>query len=106
VPRNALTSQSSSISRTEVTFARSNALRRATNRISQDPSFSVGAQAATQNILRESEEGNARMILPATYGDDGFLTGQWTVYSGLGNDSEDESVTPGDNSVVPEGAWT
>jgi hypothetical protein len=64
-------------------------LQRAANIISQDPSFSVGPQAAAQNILRESEEGNAIIVPPATYRDNGFFTGQWTVYSGLGSDSEE-----------------
>jgi hypothetical protein len=34
------------------------------------------------------------------------FTGQWTVYSGLGSDSEDESATPEDNLTVPESART
>jgi ribosomal silencing factor RsfS len=40
----------------------------------------VRAKAAAQNILRESEEENART---ATYNDEGSSAGQWTVYSGL-----------------------
>jgi hypothetical protein len=99
-------SQRSSVRRAGVTLAGSNALRRAANLISQDPSVSVGAQVAAQNILRESEEDNARIVPPTTYDDEGFFTGQWTVYLGLDNDSEDESATLGDNSVVMEGACT
>jgi hypothetical protein len=89
-----------------VTFDGTNALRRAANITSHDPSFSAGAQAAEQNILRESEEGNTRIVPQTTYSDVGSFTGQCTVYSGLGSDSEDESATPEDNLTVPESAWT
>jgi hypothetical protein len=74
----------------------------AANLISQDPSFSAGAKAAAQNILRESEEGNARIVPQATYSDMRSFTGQWTMYWGLGSDSEDESATLEDNLTVPE----
>jgi hypothetical protein len=99
-------SQRSSVRRAGVTFAGANALRRAANIISHDPSFSAGAQAAAQNILRESEEGDAKSVLQTTYSDAGSFTGQWTVYSGLGSDSEDGSATPEDNLIIPESART
>jgi hypothetical protein len=99
-------SQRSSVRQAGVPFAGENALRRAANIISQDPSFSAGAQAAPQNILRESEEGNARSVPQVAYSDAGSFTGQWTVYSGLGSDLEDESATPKDNLPVSENAQT
>jgi hypothetical protein len=98
------TSQRSSVRRAGVTFARANALRRAANIISQEPLFAAGAQAAAHNILRESMEGNARIVPQATYSDAASFTGQWAVYSGLGSDSEDELATPEDNLTVPHSA--
>jgi hypothetical protein len=95
-------SQRASVRRIGVTFTGTNALRRAANIILQDLSFSTGAQAAAQNILRESEEGNARSVPPAVYSDASLFTSQWTVYSGLYSDSEDESAAPEDNLIVPE----
>jgi hypothetical protein len=41
-------------------------LQRAASIISQDPSFSTGAEAAAENVLHESEEGNARIKPQAT----------------------------------------
>jgi hypothetical protein len=70
-------------------------LRRATNIISQDPSFSAGAQAAAHNILCVSEEGTVRSVPTAADTDASFFTGRWTVYSGLCSDSEDESAAQG-----------
>jgi hypothetical protein len=70
-------------------------LRRAANIISQDPSFSAGAQAAAHNILCGSEEGSARSVPPAADNDASFFTGQWTGYSGLCSDSEGESAAQG-----------
>jgi hypothetical protein len=49
-------SQCSSVRQAGVMFAGSNALRRVASIISQDPSFLASAQAATEIILRESEE--------------------------------------------------
>jgi hypothetical protein len=95
-------SQRASVRWTGVTFASANALRRAANIISQDPSFSAGAKAAAQNILRESEEGNARSVPPAAYSDTSSFNGQWTVYSGLCNNSKDESAASESNLTVPE----
>jgi hypothetical protein len=46
------------------------------------------------NILCGSEEGTARSVPPATYNDASSFTGQWTVYTGLYSDSEDESTAP------------
>jgi hypothetical protein len=65
-----------------------------------------------ETVLRELEEGNARIEPQATDwasyivsdNDKGLFTGQWTVYSRLDNDSEDESATPEDTSPVPENA--
>jgi hypothetical protein len=87
-------------------LAGANALRRAANIISQEPSFAAGAQAAAQNILRESAEGNTRIVPQATYSDATSFTGQWTVYLGLSSDSKDESATSEDNLTVPESART
>jgi hypothetical protein len=50
---------------------------------------------AAHNILCGSEEGTARSVPPAAGNDASFFTGQWTVYSGLCTDSEDESAAQG-----------
>jgi hypothetical protein len=89
-------SQRSSVQKAGVTFARTNTLRRAASIISQDPTFSVRAQAAAENVLSEPAEGNARIEPQAANwvpyivsdSDEGYFTGQWTVYSGLSSDSE------------------
>jgi hypothetical protein len=96
----------SNVCRTGVTFAGANTLRRATNIISHDPSFSAGAQAAAQNILRVSEDGNARSVPQPASSDAGSFTGEWTVYSRLGSDSEDESATPEKYLPAPQGMRT
>jgi hypothetical protein len=98
----ALASQWASVRRTGVTFAGVNALQRAANIISQDPSFSARAQAAAQNILRESEDGNPRSVPQAAYSDAGSFTSQWTMYWGLCIDSENESAASEDNLTIPE----
>jgi hypothetical protein len=92
--------QRSNVCRAGVTFAGANALLRAANIISQDPSFSAGAQAAAQNFTKD---GNARSVPQAASSDAGSFTGQWTMYSGLGSDSEDESATPENYLPAPEG---
>jgi hypothetical protein len=74
--------------------------------------FSAGAQAAAENLLRGSEEGNVTIEPQATDwapyivsdSDKGYFTGRWTVYSGLGSDTEDESTTPDEESIVSESA--
>jgi hypothetical protein len=73
-------SQQTSVRRAGVSFAGTSALRRTANIISQDLSFSVGAQAAAHNILCGSEEGIARSMPPVADNDANFFTGQWTVY--------------------------
>jgi hypothetical protein len=90
-----LVSQRTSVRRAGVSFAGTSALRRTANIISQDPSFSAGAQAAAHNILCGLEEGTARSVPPVADNDATFFTGQWTVYSGLYSDSEDESAAQG-----------
>jgi hypothetical protein len=80
-------SQLSSVRRAGVTFAGTNALWRAASIISQDPLFLAGTQAAAEKVLRESEEGNARIVPRATDwepyivsdSNEGSFTGEWTV---------------------------
>jgi hypothetical protein len=88
-------SQRTSVRRAGVTFAGTSALRQTANIISQDPSFSAGAQAAAHNILCGSGEGTAWSVPPAADNDASFSAGQWTVYSGLCSNSEDESAAQG-----------
>jgi hypothetical protein len=63
-------------------FAGTNALRRAASIISQDSSFSAGAQPTAENVLRKLEEGNARIDLQAT---------DWVPY--IVSDSDEGSFT-------------
>jgi hypothetical protein len=92
-----------------------NTLQRATSIISQDPTFSVGAQAAAKNILSESMDQAAgfepRSTDSSSYvvsdSDERCLMSWWTSYSGLSSDSEDEPTTLDVYSTVPEGTlWT
>jgi hypothetical protein len=47
--------------------------------------------------------GRYRAELPSVaYNDASSFTGQWTLYSGLCSDSEDESAAPASNSTIPE----
>jgi hypothetical protein len=105
-------SRRSSVWRVGVTFAQTNTLRRAASIISQDPTFSAGAQAAAESVLGGAPEGNAR-IEPQSKDwapyiisdrDEGYLTGWWTSYLGLSSNLEAESTTPNEESIVPEGA--
>jgi hypothetical protein len=83
-------------------FAGMNTLRRAASIISQDPTFSAGAQAVAENILCKSPDQAASFEPQPTDwtpyaisdSDKEYLTSRWTSYSGLSSDSEDKPSTP------------
>jgi hypothetical protein len=78
-----------------VMFLGTNALRRASREIPQDPTFSLGTQAATADALRRStdrsvatELSRSADWLPYTLsdGDEDDLNSRWTSFSGASKD--------------------